>query len=38
LGKKIRLYAGCKNIFNQQYQEVMGYTARGRNYVVGVRL
>jgi len=29
LGKKIRLYAGCKNIFNQQYQEVMGYTARG---------
>jgi vitamin B12 transporter len=37
LGKKIRLYAGCKNIFNQQYQEVMGYTARGRNYVFGVR-
>jgi vitamin B12 transporter len=38
LGKKIRLYAGCKNIFNQQYQEVMGYTARGRNYVFGLRL
>lgn len=38
LGKRIKLYAGCKNIFNQQYQEVMGYTARGRNYVVGVRL
>lgn len=37
LGKRIKLYAGCKNIFNQQYQEVMGYTARGRNYVVGVR-
>jgi vitamin B12 transporter len=37
LGKKIKLYAGCKNIFNQQYQEVMGYTARGRNYVFGVR-
>ncbi len=38
LGKKIRLYAGCKNIFNQQYQEVMGYTTRGRNYVFGLRL
>ena len=38
LGKKIKLYAGCKNIFDQQYQEVMGYTARGRNYVFGVRL
>ena len=38
LGKRIKLYAGCKNIFNQQYQEVMGYTARGRNYVFGVRL
>ena len=37
LGKRIKLYAGCKNIFNQQYQEVMGYTARGRNYVFGVR-
>ena len=37
LGKRIKLYAGCKNIFKQQYQEVMGYTARGRNYVFGVR-
>lgn len=29
IGKHIIIYAGLKNIFNVQYQEVMGYTARG---------
>jgi vitamin B12 transporter len=38
MGKHFNIYAGLKNIFNVQYQEVMGYTARGRNFVVGVRV
>jgi vitamin B12 transporter len=38
MGKRFNIYAGLKNIFNVQYQEVMGYTARGRNFVVGVRV
>lgn len=38
VGKRFNIYAGLKNIFNVQYQEVMGYTARGRNFVVGVRV
>lgn len=38
IGKHFSIYAGLKNIFNVQYQEVMGYTARGRNVVVGVRV
>ncbi len=37
IGKGFKIYAGLKNIFNVQYQEVMGYTARGRNVVFGVR-
>lgn len=38
IGKRFKIYAGLKNIFNVQYQEVMGYTARGRNFVLGVRV
>ena len=38
MGKHFNIYAGLKNIFNVQYQEVMGYTARGRNFIVGVRV
>lgn len=38
IGKHFKIYAGLKNMFNVQYQEVMGYTARGRNFVVGVRV
>lgn len=38
VGKHFSIYAGLKNMFNVQYQEVMGYTARGRNFVVGVRV
>ncbi len=37
LGKKLKLFASFKNLFNQDYQEVLGYTARGRNYTVGLR-
>lgn len=35
--KNIRLYAGLKNLFNAQYQEVLGYNTRGINYTVGMR-
>jgi vitamin B12 transporter len=38
MGKHFSIYAGLKNMFNVQYQEVMGYTTRGRNFVVGVRV
>jgi vitamin B12 transporter len=38
INKQITIQAGLKNIFNKQYQEVYGYAARGRNYVVGVRV
>jgi vitamin B12 transporter len=37
LGKKLKLFASLKNLFNQDYQEVLGYTARGRNYTLGLR-
>jgi vitamin B12 transporter len=37
LGKKLQFFTSLKNIFNQDYQEVLGYTARGRNYTVGLR-
>ncbi len=36
--KQMRFYVGLKNMFNAQYQEVLGYTTRGRNYTVGIRL
>ena len=38
ISKKVMLNIGLKNIFNKQYQEVYGYAARGRNYLVGVRM
>jgi vitamin B12 transporter len=38
ISKKVMLNIGLKNIFNKQYQEVYGYAARGRNYLVGVRI
>jgi vitamin B12 transporter len=37
IGKKLRLYGSLKNIFNQDYQEVLGYAARGRNYTIGLQ-
>jgi len=36
IGKILRLYGSLKNIFNQDYQEVLGYAARGRNYTIGL--
>jgi vitamin B12 transporter len=37
IGKKIRLYASLKNIFDTKYQDVLGYNTRGRNYIIGIR-
>ncbi len=37
IGRKLRLYGSLKNIFNQDYQEVLGYAARGRNYTIGLQ-
>jgi vitamin B12 transporter len=38
LGKNIRIYGALKNMWNEQYQEVLGFATRGRNYLVGLRL
>ncbi len=38
IGKRIRLYSALKNMWNAQYQEVLGFATRGRNYLVGLRL
>ena len=38
LGKKASIYLSLKNIFNASYQEVLGFNARRRNYMVGIRI
>ncbi|MEY4629008.1 MAG: hypothetical protein RLZZ595_1334 [Bacteroidota bacterium] len=38
IGKRIRVYSALKNMWNAQYQEVLGFATRGRNYLVGLRL
>ena len=38
IGKRIRIYGAIKNMWNEQYQEVLGFATRGRNYLMGVRL
>ena len=38
VNKNIRIYASLKNIFNSQYEDILGYNTRGRNYVLGVRM
>jgi vitamin B12 transporter len=37
LGKKLKLFTTIRNVFNEDYQEVLGYAARGRNFTVGFR-
>ena len=37
IGKRIRIYGAVKNIWNEQYQEVLGFATRGRNYLMGLR-
>ena len=38
IGKRIRVYGALKNMWNAQYQEVLGFATRGRNYLLGMRL
>ena len=38
IGKRIRIYGAIKNMWNEQYQEVLGFATRGRNYLMGIRL
>ncbi|WP_440880728.1 TonB-dependent receptor plug domain-containing protein [Tenacibaculum sp. C7A-26P2] len=38
LNKNVKLFLVATNIFNEDYQEVFGFTTLGRNYNIGVRL
>jgi len=38
LGDTVTLFAGVTNILNEDYDDILGYSTRGRNYKVGVRL
>ncbi|SEB54810.1 vitamin B12 transporter [Tenacibaculum sp. MAR_2009_124] len=38
LNKNVKLFLAVTNIFNEDYQEVFGFTTLGRNYNLGVRL
>ncbi|CAM1366342.1 TonB-dependent receptor plug domain-containing protein [Tenacibaculum xiamenense] len=38
LNKNVKLFLAVTNIFNDDYQEVFGFTTLGRNYNLGVRL
>jgi len=35
--KRWVMYGSVRNLFNEQYQEVLGFGTRGRNFVVGIR-
>ena len=36
IGKWV-LYGSIRNIFDEQYQEVLGFATRGRNFLIGIR-
>ncbi|WP_338730964.1 TonB-dependent receptor plug domain-containing protein [Mangrovimonas cancribranchiae] len=38
LDNKLKLFANVNNIFNEDYQELYGYTTRGRNVNIGFNL
>ncbi|CAI8369239.1 MAG: Vitamin B12 transporter BtuB [Polaribacter sp. SA4-10] len=38
LADTVTFYVSVTNIFNEDFQEIAGYTTRGRNYNIGVRL
>lgn len=38
ISRSVKIYTSLKNIFNSDYQEILGYAARGRNYLVGIRI
>lgn len=35
---KLKLFAGLTNVFDSDYQEIIGYSTRGRNYNLGVTI
>ncbi|PQJ81799.1 TonB-dependent receptor plug domain-containing protein [Polaribacter glomeratus] len=38
LGDTVTIFAAVTNILNEDYDDIFGYSTRGRNYKVGVRL
>ena len=38
LADTVTFYGSVTNIFNEDFQEIAGYTTRGRNYNIGLRL
>ncbi len=38
LKNKLKLFANITNIFNEDYEEIIGYTTRGRNVLIGMNL
>jgi vitamin B12 transporter len=38
LNKKVVLYTSITNLFNEDFQEIAGFTTRGRNYNLGLTL
>jgi len=37
LKKQFKLYGNLTNIFNVNYQELVGFTTRGRNFLIGIQ-
>ena len=38
LNEKVTFFGGISNILNEDYEETLGYSTRGRNYKLGIRL
>jgi len=38
LENKVTFYGNVTNVFNENFQEIAGYTTRGRNYNLGIRV
>lgn len=38
LNNKVTFFASVTNLFNEDYEEILGFTTKGRNYKAGVRL
>ncbi|MDY0779661.1 TonB-dependent receptor plug domain-containing protein [Tenacibaculum sp. IB213877] len=38
LNEKVTLFGSVTNLFNEDYEDVLGYSTRGRNYKLGIRL
>ncbi|QNM86483.1 TonB-dependent receptor [Polaribacter pectinis] len=38
LGETVTIFGAVTNILNEDYDDILGYSTRGRNYKVGVRL